>query len=264
MLNRLVEKDFLRKIIEEPQQTHWSQSPLESVSSANVLLGGRDFALVKTKFLAPRLIKHATFRTEHIGENYKKVFQLHDNLDAYHNIVSWFNQIILSESYEEGEFEHEDYTLLVYNQKNRAFVNLRQFPNGSYLHDLIDAEVTTYDENGAVVIDGSVSSYSGGAEDNDVLKPEERTKTLEQLAKQNRIRQGRVVVQTDEGDFEAHFQNDLMIFINYDDYSALDSFEVGSGVMDKVRAADLSETALQKTLTRFRYLLGECCIPYRR
>ena len=129
--------------------------------------------------------------------------------------------------------------------------------------DLINAEITLYDQMGNVLTGGAVSSYTGGAEENDSLKPEKRTKTLEQLSKQNRLRQGKIVVQAPDGEYESPFEKDAMSFVNYDTLSVLTSFDIGGDTISRIQAADLSEVALQKTAVRFKCLLEEGCLDYQ-
>lgn len=254
----------LTKIREKPKDNHWSQSPLEKVTDARVLLDRDYFVLTKTEFLAPKLIKHATWKTEYVGKTHKRIFELCDNSGSYKDIVRWFYTIMLPESYEQGDFPHQDYTFYVHNPRTTAFVNLREFPQESYLVDIIDAEVTLYDSFGNIINGGAVSSYQSEAKEDDSLLPMERTITLEQLSKQNRLRQGKIVVQTSDGEYETPFEEGQMTFVNYSDLSTLHSFDIGGDVMDRVHAADLSEIALQRVLTSFKYLLEECCVNYRK
>ncbi|MBI2047372.1 hypothetical protein HYT26_04405 [Candidatus Pacearchaeota archaeon] len=246
----------LREIKESPHKMHWSQSLLEQVTESKVLSQGEEFVLVKTDFLAPKLIKDATWRTDGIGETSKNIFERCNNIKTFKDIVRWFYQITLPESYINGEFPHEDYTLHIRSLENNAFVNLRIFPEGSYLLDLIDAEVEVYGDYFNVIARGATSSYSGGAEENDSKKPEQRTKTLNQLTKQNRIRQGKICIQAKDKEYEMGFKE-------FKKLSKAHSSDVGTCVIDRVKKADLSECALKEVLTYFKSLLDGCGVGYR-
>ena len=262
MIDSLIDMELIEKVKENPGDMHWSQSPLEKVTDAKVLLDGRYFVLTRTDFLAPKLVQHSTWRTESIGETYRRGFEESDNLASFQDITRWFYQLMLPENYQSGDFPHADYTLRLCNPKNKAFVNLRIFPEGSYLVDLIDVEVTLPNIDGNAFRGGGNCSYHGDEEDNDSLKPEERTKTLDQLAKVNRMRQGDIVIQTPEGEYEGKFGENS--FVNYDDFSTLHSFDIDERVIGKIHSADLSERYVQRALVIFKRLLEECGIPYRK
>lgn len=260
MIERLLD---ITKTRLSPKDFHWPQSLFEKVIDAQILLDGGDFLLVKTEFFAPKLIKHSSWRTECVGDTYRRIFESVDNSKSFEDISRWFNTIMLPENYEPGKFSHQDYTLQISNRKNAAFVNLRKYPQGSYLIDLINAEVTIYDTMGNIANGGAVSSYTGG-EENESLSLEKRTKTLEQLSKQNRLRQSKIVIQAIDGEYEAPFETGKMTFVNYENLSTLQSFDVSEDVTGKIHAADLSEMALQRVLNNFKYLLEECSVEYRK
>jgi hypothetical protein len=258
-LTELIDFRLLRKIAESPKENHWSQSPLEKVTNATVLLDRDYFVLVKTEFSAPHLIRHATWRTEHVGGANKEIFRLHHNLDNYNRIERWFYTDILPESY--GSYTpHQDYTLWISNNAGKAVVNLRQYPAGSYLLDLIDAYVNWHG-----VIRGGVSSYSGDAEYNDTLTHLERTQTLDDLIKQNRMRSASVHVLTKEGEFEGRFENDAdsMTLVDYRNFTIKSGSDFDFSLMDKLHSADKSEIALQGLLSFFKTLLEEYSVPFR-
>lgn len=262
MINRLFNKETLTSVRREPARTHWTQSPLEQVVDARILLCGEDFVLLRTDFLAPMLTRHATWRTEDVGGTQRRIYEMHNNIQMYQNVVRWFYKTSLPDSYAEGLFPHEDYTLRVVNQEMKAFVNLRKYPAGSYLVDLVQADLTVYDALGEPAISGATSSYVGGAESNDPLKPQQRTKTLEALAQQNRLRQGRIFVQTPEGIGETQFDSPMTL-VAYDNFPTLRVFPMSEEILQTIHRTELREVALQRVLTNFKYLLEESCVTHR-
>ena len=253
----------ISQIRKKPKEMHWSQSPLEKVLGAEILLDGRDFVFVRTDFSAPRLAKYSWLKTEDIGKFAKREYVKYDNLKSFDDLTRWFYTINLPESYQKGDFIHTDYTFYQANEKFNAFVSMRIYPKGSYFVDLINGNAELFGAEGARFTGASNSSFQGGdEEDNDQLNSEERTKTLLELTRINRFRQGKVILQTSSGDYEGNPDNDL--FVNQDDLSSIDSLDLGDRIVNTLWSGELCENQLQIIFQRFKGILEECNVSYRR
>lgn len=299
MVMEWINPEFIRNVIENPVGSHWSQSHLERVTDAQVLLSGTDFVLTKTAYKAPRQMRHATYGTHFLGETNRREMLRHfseDFIDSRAELqrslkgvgrrlhfspinpveqveryMRWAQEEI-AKSYENGEFPHIDYTLWLRRPTIHAFVNLRVFPEDSYLVDRIFAEVRVFDKDGKPlsdkqgfpISDYSNDSYSSGS--HETLRPEQRTKTLEALALENRLRGADVVIMDDGEEFIGKIQGNgqLGTFANADGIRVLYGFELPENIIEMFAIGDVKERYLQKVLSFFRIMLDEVGVKYRR
>jgi hypothetical protein len=257
-------RERLDAIRKDPKAAHWSQSRFESVSRATVLLDGGSFLMTKTEFNAPKLIGHSSFRTEDVGETYRRMYAERGNLETFKRVEQSFHLSLMT-NYAREAVSHVDYTLWVFEPSGKEFVNLRIYPPGSYLLDLTFVEFDTVRTSELTLVRsiGARSSYSGGAGDNDGLSPAERTKTLPQLAKQNQLDGGTLSVMTSHGEFEGDIEGNGLL-INHDDLSTLDMADLDQNTLDTIESAKQSEFEFQRIFRRFMLHLGQCSVDYRK
>lgn len=291
----------MEKVRKDPKHNHWSQSPLEKVTDAKILLDDNNLVLVKTTFSAPKPINHITWGTEFVGktnidyeiEYFSTHFDHKKSMEKIRNILGkdaisltppgaeaqvqmrlrWANEEF-KRSYSKGEFPHTDYTLWICNQRINSFVNMRLFPEESFLTDRIKAEIKLFDELGNPIVDSSghpISNYSkdsyfsrDGTDEN--LCPEERTLTLDQLIKENRIREGSIILMDNGTEYEGKFmgKGKLSDFKSADGISSIPSFELPDRIIELFTVGDLKERYLNKVLIILKNYLEECNISYRK
>ncbi len=256
MITEEITPDRIQHIARDPQRAHWTQSPYEIVTCASLIFHSPYMVLAHTEFDAPKLVRRTSWTTDAIGVSQREQFAKYNNLRSFANIVRWFHEEF-DQNYIPGAFPHKDYTLWMLSPTANVFINLRQYPEGSFYIDSVLADVELYSAAGERITGGIVSSKQADAE---TLPREQRTQTLDALCRQNRIRQGSIVLQTDAGKYEGKMGEALL---NFATLETLQSFEV-DGLTEKINLADLSEQGLQAALLRFKALLDEAGIAYRK
>lgn len=269
MLTSIINQPHLFKVQQSPEEYHWSQSQFERVKSAKVLEADEYHVLTETNYLAPKLVRRSTCRTDHAGKIHLRIAQMLGSVNFFEDYQRNLREVqeAINTNYENGDFPHTDYTLWLVKPNTRAFVNLRVFPEGSYLVDLINAEVEMFDGNGKRIGRiGSTDSYLSYRDDLDDLNPEGRTLTLDQLAKRNRLRDGSINLDTPQGTYSGVMEkgDEHIIFTNPDDPLPLNFFMLDEENRSRINQADLSEQSIQNVLVYFKNLLDKHWIPYRQ
>lgn len=263
MLTDFISDHMVRTAQAAPMQAHWSQSPFERVVDSAVLTGTASGpTLVRTNFLAPKIVGKTLWHTEDVGITAMEVYRLSDNLVSYNRIFNWFHQAF-PQAYHKGEFPHSDYTMWISGKKIRAFANLRQYPEGSYFVDMIRAEVSILGPMLEEVSGGAINSYIGSQHDLPSFLPHQRTRQLPELIKFRKTMEKRFMIQSPEGEFPvAPFEIEGWFEPCYDMPPESNPFD--DNPYERIKLAMQGEKMLQKILDVFKLYLDNLRVEYRK
>ncbi|MBW2991772.1 hypothetical protein KY345_00960 [Candidatus Woesearchaeota archaeon] len=277
-INNLVDEGFINAVKKDPANFHWTLSFLERVVDASVLWDSEELVLTKTDFLAPKIKNHSTYRTEHVGERIIERIRRARNeywRDGDEYVTQFYRWALesIKDNYEDGKFLHTDYTLWHCDPRIKSFSNMRIYPEGSYILDLITSDIEVFDGKGRRLTGGGVDSYNPPEVDTseaeiDTRKPHQRTQTLDELEKQNFT----IGLQTPDGEYKGTIDeealenpNEPIHLFKKEDFDIINLFQdLSLDTVDRINLAYLSEKYLQRTLNMFSTILTASGVPYRK